>query len=87
MRMGPAWVGAGMGALWQLLIGLLATTVRGYFFLTLAASVVATLVALVLMRFGDRGAAAGVAVSTGIGLSVAFGVVLQRWVTSGWQLW
>jgi hypothetical protein len=85
--MGPAWAGAGLGALWLLLIGLLATTVRGYVYLTLAASVVATLVALVLMRFGDRGAAAGVAVTTGIGLSVAFGVVLQRWVMSGWPLW
>ena len=87
MRMGPAWAGAAMGAAWLLLIGLLGSTVRGYFYLTVAASVVATLVALVLMRFGDRGAAAGVAVSTGIGLSVACGVVLQRWVTSGWPLW
>jgi hypothetical protein len=85
--MGPAWAGAGMGALWQLLIGLLASTVRGYVYLTLAASVVATLVALVLMRFGDRGAAAGIAVSTGIGVAVACAVVLQRWVTSGWPLW
>jgi len=85
--MGPAWAGAGMGAAWQLFIGLLGSTVRGYFYLTVAASVIATLVALVLMRFGDRGAAAGVAVSTGVGLSVACAVVLQHWVTRGWPLW
>ena len=87
VRMGPVWAGAGLGAAWQLFIGLLASTARGYFFLTLAASIVATLIALVLMRFGDRGAATGVAISTGVGLCVACAVVLQRWVTTGWPLW
>jgi hypothetical protein len=87
VRIGPTLAGAGLGALWQLLVGLLGTSVRGYIYLTLAASVVATLVAMVLMRFGDRGAATGVAISTGLGLSVAFAVVLQRWVMTGWPLW
>jgi hypothetical protein len=87
VRIGPALAGAGMGVAWMVLVGLLGGGVRGYFYLTLAASVVATLVALVLMRFGDRGAAAGVAISTGAGLAVAFGLVLQRWVTTGWPLW
>jgi hypothetical protein len=87
VRIGPVLAGAAMGGAWQLLVGLLAGTTRGYFYLTLTASVVATLAALVLMRFGDRGAAAGVAISAGAGLAVAFAVVLQRWVTSGWPLW
>jgi hypothetical protein len=87
VRIGPVLAGAGFGAVWLLLIGLLASTARGYFYLTLTASVLATLVALALMRFGDRGAAAGVAISTGVGLAVAFGVVLQRWITAGWPLW
>jgi len=87
VRIGPVLAGAAFGAGWLLLIGLLADSARGYFFLTLAASVVATLVALVLMRFGDRGAAAGVAISTGVGLSVACAVVLHQWVTVGWPLW
>jgi hypothetical protein len=87
VRIGSLLAGAGMGAAWQLFIGLLASTARGYFYLTLTASVIATLAALMLMRFGDRGAAAGVAISTGAGLAVAFGLVLQRWVTTGWPLW
>ena len=87
VRIGPVLAGAGTAAAWELLVGLLATTARGYFYLTLSASVLATLAALVLMRFGDRGAAAGVAIGTGAALAVAFGVVLQRWVTVGWPLW
>jgi len=39
------------------------------------------------MRFGDRGVAAGVAITTGMGVAVAAGLVVQRWLTVGWPLW
>jgi len=41
----------------------------------------------VLARFGDRGVAVGVAISAGIGLGIAFVLVIARWVTTGWPLW
>src|SRR5262249_42592174 len=50
VRMGPAWAGAGVGALWQLLIGLLAYTIRGDVYLALAANGVADHLAIALMH-------------------------------------
>lgn len=79
--------GAGVAAAWLLLLGLLATSVGGYAWLTLAASVAAWLCALALARYGDRGVAVGVAITTGLGLSIAFVLVMQRWATIGWPLW
>jgi hypothetical protein len=84
-----AWVAAGVGAgaLWMLLFGLLATTRRGYAWSTLVAALLAWGSALVLGRFGNRGAAAGVAISSGVGLSIAFVVVYLRLLTGHWLLW
>ncbi len=79
--------GAGLTAAWLLLFGLLATSARAYIWMTLAAAAAAWLCAWVLMRFGDRGVAAGVAVTTGMGVAVAVGLVVQRWLTAGWPLW
>jgi hypothetical protein len=87
VRVGAALAGAAVAAGWLLLVGLLAQTARGYFWLTTTAAIVATLVALVLVRYGDRGVAAGVAISTGVGLSAAAGLVVYEWVTTGWPLW
>jgi len=79
--------GAGLTAAWLLVLGLLATSARGYIWLTLTAAAAAWLCALALMRFGDRGVAAGVAITTGLGVAVAVGLVVQRWLTVGWPLW
>jgi len=87
VRVGALLSGAGLTAAWLLLLGLLATSARGYIWLTLTASVAAWLCALALMRFGDRGVAAGVAITTGMGVAVAAGLVVQRWLTVGWPLW
>jgi hypothetical protein len=51
--------GGGTAAVWMLLIGLMSDTTRGYFWLTVVGSLAAWLGALVLARFGDRGAAVG----------------------------
>ena len=80
-------VGAGISAGWLLLFGVLGTSARSYIWLTFAASAAAWIIALALARFGDRGVAVGVAISTGIGLAIAFALVIQRWITTGWPLW
>ncbi len=68
------------GTVWMTLFGLIARGARGYVGTTLAAGVAAWLVALLLARFGDRGAAVGVALASGCALAVAVLVVIVRWV-------
>jgi hypothetical protein len=80
--MGAAATAAGL-----LLFGVLGSSASGYFWLTLSVAVVGWLVALLLARFGDRGVAVGVAITAGIGIAIAFVLVVARWVTSGWPLW
>jgi hypothetical protein len=79
--------GAAMTAAWLLLVGLFATSAATYFWLTMSAVAVASAVAAMLMRFGDRGVATGVALTTSIGASVAVVLVVTRWVSVGWPLW
>jgi hypothetical protein len=55
--------------------------------LTLAAVGVAWVVALLLVRFGDRGVATGVGLATSFGASAAVGLIVVRWITVGWPLW
>jgi hypothetical protein len=69
------------------LFALLATSARGYAWWTIVASVLAWPVLAVLARFGDRGVAAGAAVSTGFGLAIAGLVVTLRWLGGDWLLW
>jgi hypothetical protein len=87
VRLGAVMAGAGGAAGWLLLLGLLATSLRSYLWLTILGVATAWVAALALARFGDRGVAAGVAVSTAIGASIGFIVMIERWGTSGWPLW
>ena len=79
--------GLGAGALWMLCFGLLATTIRSYGWLTLAAGLVAWVIALLLLRFGDRGIAVGVAITTGIGWAIGVLIIAVVWSDRGWPLW
>jgi hypothetical protein len=79
--------GLGAGALWMLLFGLLAGSVRSYAWLSLVAGGIAWLVSMVLALFGDRGVAVGVAISAGAGLAIATLVVVAMWGATGWPLW
>ncbi|GAA5197211.1 hypothetical protein GCM10023322_67940 [Rugosimonospora acidiphila] len=79
--------GAASGALWMLLFGLLAGTVRAYAWLTVGAGVVAWLAAVALARFGDRGAAVGAAISTAVGVGIAGAVVFTQFLGGHWVLW
>jgi hypothetical protein len=87
VRMGGILAGAGACAMWLLLVGLFAGSVRGYVWLTLFAAAVAWLCATILVRFGDRGVAVGVALVGGLGISIAVLVVIGRWASTGWPLW
>ncbi|UWZ60195.1 hypothetical protein Daura_49375 [Dactylosporangium aurantiacum] len=79
--------GAAAGAAWMLLFGLLATSARGYIWLTLIAGVVAWAASFILARFGDRGVAVGVAVSSGIAVAIGGIVVAYRLAGGDWLLW
>ncbi len=87
VRAGMVVLGAGAAAVWMLLCGVMPHTARGYCWWTIGGGVVGWAVALVLARFGDRGVAAGVAMSTAIGVAIAMGIVVDRWIGGHWLLW
>jgi len=79
--------GGAAGAAWMLLFGLLATTARGYIWLTLISGILAWGAAMILARFGDRGVAVGVALSSGVAVAIAGIVVAYRLAGGDWILW
>lgn len=80
--------GLGAGAAWLLFIGLLGRDLRGYVWWTFLAGATAWAATWMLTRQGDRGVAAGVAISTGVAWSVAAAAVAVRWgMTGDWPLW
>ena len=87
MRVSAVLTGAGVAAGWLLVAGLFSTTAMTYIWFTLTAALLAWGCAAVLMRFGDRGVATGVALATALGASVAVGLMVLQWVTTGWPLW
>jgi hypothetical protein len=87
VRAGRVAAGAGIGALWMLLFALQASTARTYAWLTIVAAVLAWAVAVVLARFGDRGAAVGVTIASGAGLTIAMLVIAIRLAGGHWLLW
>jgi hypothetical protein len=86
-RAGRVAIGVLAGTLWMALFALMAGGARSYAWWTIIAALLAFPVTVVLLRFGDRGVAVGVAASTGIGLSVAGLVVAMRALDGGWLLW
>lgn len=88
VRGGALASGLALTAGWLLFIGLLGRQLAGYVWYTAFAGGVAWLVGLALVRYGDRGAAAGVAIATAVGWSVAAVAVAVRWAQTGdWPLW
>lgn len=80
-------VGVIAGTVWLVLAALLVHSARAYVWMTIAAGAVAWLVSLVLVRFGDRGVAAGVALASGFGITAAMVLVVVRWIGGQWLLW
>ncbi|MCA2215777.1 hypothetical protein [Jidongwangia harbinensis] len=84
----PLLAGIGATALWFALFGAIGRDLFSYAWWTVVAAVSAWVVAAVLTVLGDRGVAVGVAVTSGVGLSVAGGFVAFRWITtSDWPMW
>lgn len=88
VRAAALMAGLGSGLLWLALFGSLAKDLASYAWWTLIAAVTAWIVALVLSLVGDRGAAVGLALAGGFGLSIAVAFVTGRWITTyDWPLW
>ncbi|HEY7224315.1 MAG TPA: hypothetical protein VH561_12120 [Micromonosporaceae bacterium] len=87
VRISSVVLGAGMALAWQILLAGFSDSLRGLFWRCVAAVLVAWGVAGLLLRFGDRGAAAGVALASSLGGCVAAILVTVRWLTVGWPLW
>jgi hypothetical protein len=88
VRTGPLFAGLGAGVVWFALFGSLAHDLAAYGWWTIVAAITAWLVALVLALIGDRGVAVGVAIASGLGLSIAMVFVTARWITTlNWPLW
>jgi hypothetical protein len=84
----PVLAGLGATLVWFALFGSLGRDLVSYAWWTLIAALSAWAVALVLTVLGDRGVATGIAISAGLGLSVAAGFVAVRWMsTSDWPMW
>jgi hypothetical protein len=84
----PVLSGLGCTLLWFGLFGGLAHDLAGYAWWTVVAAITAWAVALVLTVLGDRGVAVGIAIASGLGLSIAMAFVGARWITTyDWPLW
>jgi hypothetical protein len=86
-RLGAVAVGGAAGTLWMALFGLLAGTARAYAWWTVAAGVVAWLSALALARYGLRGVAVGIALTSGLAIALAGVIVMEHWIGGHWVLW
>jgi len=84
----PVLAGFGAALLWFALFGGLAHDLASYAWWTIVASITAWAMAIVLTVLGDRGAAVGIALASGLGLSIAVAFVGARWInTYDWPLW
>jgi hypothetical protein len=84
----PVLSGFGAALLWFALFGGLAHDLAAYAWWTIVAAITAWALAIVLTVLGDRGVAVGVALASGLGLSIAMAFVGARWIsTYDWPLW
>ena len=80
--------GIGGALLWFALFGALGRDLASYAWWTIVAAITAWIVAGLLTLLGDRGVATGVALTSGVALSIATCFVAMRWMSTGnWPLW
>ncbi|SDD91113.1 hypothetical protein SAMN05216270_10955 [Glycomyces harbinensis] len=96
VRVGPAAAGSVLSAVWALMwllayarsTGDTPPTGAGFAWVTLAASTIGLVAAAALARYGDRGAAVGVAAVAGTAAGVAgLSCELYLFLTGDWILW
>lgn len=88
VRSGPVLAGLASAVLWFVLFGSLGRDLASYAWWTIVAGITAWAVSIALAVFGDRGVAVGIALASGFGLSIAMGLVADRWITTyNWPLW
>lgn len=87
IRAAGVWAGIGAAMAWHLIFSMLGSTARSYSWATIVAGVLALVAALLLNRFGDRGVALGVAVTSAFGVSIAGLVVGISYLGGDWILW
>jgi hypothetical protein len=80
-------LGAAATAVWELVMGLFASSLSTYLLLTSVAVVVAWAVALLLVRHGDRGVATGIGLAASVGASAVAMLALASWMSVGWLTW
>lgn len=79
--------GAGVAVLWFVVTALLGVDLRSTMWVMLVASLIATGAAVLLARYGDRGASVGVTAVAGTALAVV-GLVVEWQLRDGtWILW
>ncbi|MDI6103137.1 hypothetical protein QLQ12_31430 [Actinoplanes sp. NEAU-A12] len=85
---GPVLSGLAATTVWFVLFGSLGSDLGSYAWWTIGAALAAWAVAVVLAVLGDRGVAVGVAIASGVALSIALLFVALRWTfTQDWPLW
>lgn len=87
IQAGGVWLGILVTLFWFLTFAMVAWSARSYAWATIIAAVLALAAAMALNRFGDRGAAVGVAVTSALGLGVAGLIVEIRYLGDDWLLW
>jgi hypothetical protein len=85
---GPVISGLAATTVWFVLFGSLGNGLGSYAWWTIGAALAAWAVSVVLALLGDRGVAVGVAVVSGVALSIAMFFVTLHWTTTlDWPLW
>ena len=87
VRAGGVWAGIGVATAWFMFFAMVTGNARSYAWSTIVAGLLALGAASALVRYGDRGAAVGVAGTAAFGLSIAGIVVGVRYLGGDWILW
>ncbi len=87
IRAGAVWAGIGAGFLWFLMFGLVSWSLLSYLWSTVIAGVLAGAAAVVLVRYGDRGVAVGVAAISAAAVGIIGLIVAIADITGRWLLW